>query len=161
MDEDNVPQTPPDDDRTPTQEDTASASKGGDGWVMPEPVFRKSSGYLPKGFEQHVRAAVAAEPAREPSELADEISEPAPVPPSEADEDGFDEQPDITEEPAAVGAMAAPVLETTPVPPKKRRAFFRWLLMIVGVLLAVGAVATLIAIGIFWYFFQSSPSQNF
>jgi hypothetical protein len=161
MDEDNVPQAPPDDDRTPTQEDAGPVSKGSDGWVMPEPVFRKSSGYLPKGFEQRVRAATAAEPALEPSELTDEVSEPAPIPLSDAGEEGLTEQPDVTEEPSAVGAMAAPVLESTPVPPKKRRGFFRWLLIIVGVLLAIGAVAALFAVGFFWYFFQTSPSQNF
>ena len=162
MDENNVPQAPPDDDRTPTQEDAAQVKKGGEGWVMPEPVFRKSSGYLPKGFEQRVRAAAAAEPTLEASENVDEAGDEQPVAPASVPEDDdIATQPHLTDEPSVEGAMAAPVLETTPAQPRRRRGFFRWLLLIVGVLLVVGAVAALVAFGILWYFYQTSPSQNF
>ena len=161
MDENNVPQAPPDDDRTPTQEDAPPVKKGGDGWVMPEPVFRKSSGYLPKGFEQRVRAAVATGPAVEEQEATAEIGEPSPIPESQPEESGIAEQPHLTEEPAVEGAMAAPVLEASPAPPKKKRGFFRWLLIIVGILLAVGIVAALAAVGIIWYFFETNPIQDF
>jgi hypothetical protein len=161
MDENNVPQAPPDDDRTPTQEDAAPVRKGGD-WVMPEPVFRKSSGYLPKGFEQRVRAAAAAEPAPDTNEVADDTGEPAAMPAAVPEEDGIAEQPHVTEEPTAEGVvMAAPVTETTAASPKKRRGFFGWLLIIVGVILIAGAVAAIATFGVLWYFFQTSPSENF
>ena len=164
MDENNVPQAPPDDDRTPTQQeeaDSAQTPRGGAGWVMPEPVFRQSSGYLPKGFEQRVRAAVAEEQpaAAEPAiETAETEAVPGPLP----EEESIAEQPDVGADPALEGVMAAPVSGSVPeAPVKKRRGFFRWLLIIVGVLLAIGAVAALVAVGIIWYFFQAGESQNF
>jgi len=162
MDENNVPQLPPDDDRTPTQEDAPAVKKGGEGWVMPEPVFRKSSGYLPKGFEQRVRAAVAMEPAVESNDAAEqEVDEPSPIPESQPGEGAIAEQPDVTEEPAVEGAMAAPAVESSPASPRKKRGFFRWLLIVVGFLLAIGIIVALAAVGIIWYFFEKNPIQDF
>ena len=162
MDENNVPQLPPDDDRTPTQEDAPTVNKGGDGWVMPEPVFRKSSGYLPKGFEQRVRTAAATEPAIESNDAAaPEVVEPSPMPESQPAEGAISEQPHVTGEPAVEGAMAAPAAVSSAAPTKKKRGFFGWLLIIIGFLLAIGVVAALAAFGIIWYFFEKNPIQDF
>ena len=162
MDENNVPQLPPDDDRTPTQEDAPTVNKGGDGWVMPEPVFRKSSGYLPKGFEQRVRAAAATEPAIESNDAAaPEVVEPSPMPESQPAEGAISEQPHVTGEPAVEGAMAATAAVSSAAPTKKKRGFFGWLLIIIGFLLAIGVVAALAAFGIIWYFFEKNPIQDF
>jgi hypothetical protein len=140
MDEKEEPQIPPDDDRTPTQEDAAPPNA----WVMPDPVFRSSSGYLPKGFEQ--RYGQSEVPAAEPSVLD------APQ------TDGIAEQPHLTEEPEATSTTPAEVVST---PPKKKRGFLRVLLMIFGIILAIGAVLAIVGVVLVWYVFRPGDSGNF
>jgi hypothetical protein len=139
MDEREEPQFPPDDDKTPTQED----APGPNAWVMPQPVFRSSSGYLPKGFEQ--RYGQSDVPTEEPTV------------PEAAQTDGIAEQPHVTEEPEAANTASAEIAQT---PPKKKRGFLRVLMMIVGIILAVGAVLAIVGVILVWYVFRASESGN-
>ncbi|HYJ90278.1 MAG TPA: hypothetical protein VEV84_03145 [Pyrinomonadaceae bacterium] len=159
MDENNEPQVAPDEDRTPTQQDEAPTKRPSEGWVMPEPVFRQSSGYLPKGFEERVRAqtsgaAAVEQPAAMEKGTAEIPAEPAPS------EDEFAAPPDIAED-SLIGP-AADIVATDETPqPRKKRGFFRWLLIILALLLAVGIIAAIAAVGVFWYFYPASESQTF
>jgi hypothetical protein len=165
MDENNEPQAPPDDDRTPTQQDEEAAKeKPAGGWAMPEPVFRSSSGHLPKAFEERVRqsqgqaAETAAEvptaevPAAIPEDDESALVDPLPDPPvgaaiaAQPDMDALEEQP------------AAPA-EVLPMKPKKR-GFFKVLLLVLGLILAFALIGAIVTGGVIYYFYQTSESQS-
>jgi hypothetical protein len=144
MNENGEPLPPPEDDRTPTQEDAALPKKA-EGWTMPEPVFRKSTGYLPKGVAERFKQSQPGGSAD--AEAGFDEAQPAKT--------GIAEQPYITQEP-----VKATATEVTAPTPKKKGRFLRILLIILGLLLAVGVVVALVVAGLIWYFFQASESQN-
>ena len=146
MTENGVAQVPPDEDRTPTQEEDVPAVPPPDPWVMPEPVFRKSDGYTPGGRWPLDNEATTAE-----RDL--DVSEDAAV--SGGEPAAIAEQPEMADE-----AVDDQLKKVSYVPAKKKRGFFRLLLIILGIVaiaLATAAVGTAIVI---WYFFQVSESQN-
>lgn len=146
MSENGVAPVPPEDDRTPTQEDLApAAAPEPAGWVMPEPVFRRSDGYTP---------SVAFPGNEDETVTPDHI---ASLPDSDAPQtagSGVAEQPDITEEPNPVSA------EPVVTPTKKKRSWFRIFLIVLGVLLVVAAATAIITAVALGYFLQVSESQN-
>jgi hypothetical protein len=150
MNENGEPLPPPEDDRTPTQQDAAQP-RGAEGWVMPEPVFRQSTGYLPKGVAERFKQSQAAADSGSASS-EDGVNESSKAQPAEAE---IADQPHVTEEPieAAQGEATAPI-------PRKKGRFLRILLIVLGLLLAAGVVVALAAAGLIWYFFQTSESQN-
>jgi hypothetical protein len=131
----------------------AAPKNNNDGWVMPEPVFRRSSGRLPSRFEKEFdEEALTLErldpaPDTNPPDRETEPAGPETTP-------AIAEQPDLPDEPIVVEAVA----ET--VPAKKKRGFFRVLLMILG-LGAIALLAFVIAALIYLLFFlRASESQN-
>ena len=141
---------PPDDDRTPTQADEPAPIKPADEWSMPEPVFRRSSGFTP-------RISIGNEdPTITPDSLPTlEIDEP---PSDEPEREAIAGAPGVAEQPEDVTEV--PGASATPLPVKKKSGFLRLLLMILGIsaiALAIGAGITAIVL---WYFFQVSESQN-
>jgi len=146
MSENGVAPVPPEDDRTPTQEDLAPvAVPEPAGWVMPQPVFRRSDGYTPAtAFAGNEDETVT------PDHLMASADEVAPA----AAESGVADQPDITEEPNPVSA------EPIVVPAKKKRSWFRIFLIVVGIVLLVAAATTIITMVALGYFLQVSESQN-
>lgn len=148
MSENGEPLPPPEDDRTPTQEDAPPRPKTAEGWVMPEPVFRQSTGYLPKSVaERFNQEATAGLASAEGSVDESPTARPAGS--------AIAEQPHITEEPVVETQTEA----AAPTPKKKGR-FLRILLIILGLLLAAGMVVAIAAAVVIWYFFQTSESQN-
>jgi len=113
-------------------------------WVMPKPVFRKSSGYLPRGFEKlygqadgtAATAVAAAVTTEEPS--ADEV-EVLP-------------QPDLAEE--VVYAEPAP-----PAPVKTRSTAMRITLLVLGLLAMAAIIVAFLALIYFLFFSHPSESQ--
>ena len=111
-------------DTTPPNPADAAAPPPG-GWQMPTPVFRKTSGYLPQGYEkQFPSGETPAAPAAE----ADAVAEPA-VPVAAAD---VEPQPDLSEQlnvepPAAVPQPAV----------KQRSAGVRIALIVLGLLVMI------------------------
>jgi hypothetical protein len=141
--------TPPNDDRTPTQEDAAPQKKA-EGWVMPDPVFRQSSVYLPKGFAERFK------PSEEAGvESANAESSVGELPAGQPTAAEIAAQPE-----GADGPVAATPVEVVTETPKKKRGFLRLLLIILGLLLAAGVVVAVAAALVIWYFFQASESQN-
>jgi hypothetical protein len=166
MDDNNEPQAPPDNDRTPTQQDETSGRAAG--WTMPEPVFRRSSGYLPKGFEQRVRESQgqAVAPAQEtvaaaPDFAAEDVSAEVSAPPAldapaEAQMDAaIAPQPDVD----ALAEQPAATVEITP-PVRKKRSVFGVILMVLGLIIAFGVIAAVVAAAVIWYFYPGIEPQG-
>lgn len=145
MSENGVAPAPPEEDRTPTQEDLAPiAVPQPAGWEMPQPVFRRSDGYTPRtAFNGNEDETVM--PDR--SETAPDADTPVTA------AAGVAEQPDITEEPPV---SAEPVL----IPAKKKRSWFRIFLIVLGIVLLVAAATAVIAMVALGYFLQIPESQN-
>jgi hypothetical protein len=150
MSENGTAPAPPDDDRTPTQQDEASPIKPVNEWVMPEPVFRQSSGYTPRAFAGNDDPTIVPETVTTLEiDPADDAAEPvAAVPPVIA------EQPD-----AVVEDSAATIAETAP-PVKKKGGFVRLLLIVLGFAIVLGGAVLAVVLGILWYLSQTSDSQN-
>jgi hypothetical protein len=147
MSENGVAPAPPEDDRTPTQEDLAPiAVPEPASWVMPQPVFRRSDGFTPRvAFGGNEDETVT------PDNVVTSLEHDAV--PAEAE---VAEQPDITEEPNLASADA----DAVAVPTKKKRSWLRIFLIVVGIVLLVAAATTIIAMVALGYFLQVSESQN-
>ena len=139
---------PPDDDRTPGQEDAPVQKPASGAWVMPTPVFRTSEGNTPRtalaGNEDETATP-------ETDQHADDIAPAA----TESEFEGVAEQPvlDVSEPPAVPPAGLG---EAT----KKKSSWLRTILVILGVILLLLAAAVLTAAFVFGYFLQVSESQN-
>jgi len=144
MTENGVAQVPPDEDRTPTQEDAPPVTPP-NAWSMPEPEFRRSDGYTPgTGWVTGDNESTAAEPGLHVSEDASVDVNPAPIA----------EQPDPDE------VIEASDADAKPAPVKKKGGFFRVLLIILGIVAIALVTAAIVTALVLWYFFQVSESQN-
>jgi hypothetical protein len=139
----------------PVTVDNVQIEQDGNGWRMPEPVFRQSSGSLPESFERKARpdyggvnaataAAVASPPAAMPA--------PAPVTPAPA-VTAVQPQPDLAEQ-----FPPEPVEESAPEKPTRSRA-----MKIVFALLGIAAMvifAIVFLSVIYCLFFNESGCQD-
>jgi len=150
MTENGTAPAPPDDDRTPTQQDEAPPVKPANEWVMPEPVFRRSSGYTPRVFAGNDDPTIVPDTITTLEiDPTDDAAEPVAVAP-----------PLIAEQPdAAVEDSSTPIAETAP-PMKKKGGFVRLLLIILGFAIVLGGAILAVVLGIIWYLSQTSDSQN-
>ena len=151
MSENGTAPAPPDDDRTPTQQDEAPTAKPANEWVMPEPVFRRSSGYTPRAFAGNDDPTIVPETITtlEIDPADDAAAEPVGAPP-----------PLIAEQPDTVAEdSSAPITESAP-PVKKKGGFVRLLLIILGFAIVLGGAILAVVLGILWYLSQTSDSQN-
>jgi hypothetical protein len=161
LSDDNNP-TPSPDDVTPVTSETIDVPESkASAWEMPKPVFQRSSGYLPQGFEKRfgpaaveadweatpiggdgtgaaVGTAPAAAPAAEKAEAAGETA--AEIAP----------QPDIPD-PVIVEPKAAP-------PEKKESPAARIAFIVLGLLLMAVFIAAFLAV--IYYFFLLSPNES-
>jgi hypothetical protein len=151
MTENGTAPAPPDDDRTPTQQDEAPPTKPANEWVMPEPVFRRSSGYTPRVFAGNDDPTIVPDTVTtleiDPADDAADAAEPASAAPLIA------EQPDVVAE-----DNSGPLAETAP--PVKKGGFVRLLLIILGFAIVLGGAILAVVLGILWYLSQTSDSQN-
>jgi hypothetical protein len=147
MSENGAAPAPPEEDRTPTQEDLAPVAmpQAAGGWVMPQPVFRQSDGYTPRtAFNGNEDDTVMPDPS--PAAPDAEAAVKA--------ESGVAAQPDITEEPNPVSA------DPVTIPVKKKRSWFRIFLIIIGIVLLVAGATAIILMVALGYFLQIPESQN-
>lgn len=113
-------------------------------WKMPDPVFRKTSGYLPEGFEKRY-------PQAEIKGVDDTVStDSMPRPDLTVD---VGPQPDIGD--AAESASSPDTAASATAP--KRGSGLRIALWIIGLLAAIGLIAVFIAVV---YVLFLSPSAN-
>ncbi|MFL6467019.1 MAG: hypothetical protein ACJ72Z_03585 [Pyrinomonadaceae bacterium] len=128
MSEEAIPQNAPSEDDVNTTPPNPVKNDGASGWTMPEPVFRKTSGYLPQGYENKFGEVDLKSGADETESTAEM---PAP---------DIGPQPDIAEH-SDSAAAAAPAVAA----PKKGSAA-KVVLTILGLLLALGLVVVFIAV---------------
>ena len=121
----------------PTPVEAPSGSPGK--WEMPKPVFRKTSGYLPQGFEKQF-AAGREDGATGPPITASATSGPSVSPVPAVAAVGVEEQPYISEQ-FGPGEVAPPIEHATPKMSAGRivlfAAGFLALLTFIAVFLAV------------------------
>ena len=133
MSEEATPQAQSNEDDVNTTPPNPPAKDGKAGWSMPEPVFKKTSGYLPQGYEKLF-----------PQAAVDDSNSTAEMPPPDPSAD-VEPQPEIgdhvEETMSANGAVAA-------IP--KKSSGFKYVLIILGVLFAIGLVVV-IAAAVFLY----------
>ena len=144
MSEKAIPQTDPVSDDVNTTPPNPAMVDGKSGWKMPEPVFRKTSGYLPQGFEKRF----SQDEIKDSAEDNDSTAE-MPVPEFATD---IEPQPELehtgdnfTAEPAVVAAV---------VPRKSSGA--KLIFTVVGLILAFALVAVIVAVVYFLYFMPGS-----
>lgn len=127
-------------------------------WRMPEPVFRQSTGHLPRGFQKQFpgNEDETAEPTSAASSAnvngagaAASAPAPAPAVPSEPASE-IQPQPDIIED-------TAPEQEPASVPPVERSRM-RIFLVVMGILaMAVFAIAF---VAVIYYLFFYLPGES-
>jgi hypothetical protein len=139
-----IPQTEPVSDDVNTTPPNPAAADGKSGWKMPEPVFRKTSGYLPQGFEKRF----SQDEIKDSAEDNDSTAE-MPAPEFTA---GIEPQPDLEHTDDSFNAQ--PAAAAAAVPQKKSGA--KLIFTVVGLILAFALVAVLLAVAYFLYFMPAS-----
>ena len=149
-------------------------------WQMPEPVFRKTSGFLPQGFEKRygpvkrseeppvdqpadvdfgaitmVGGSMPKMPVEPQSAIQPAVSTSSAAPPATATE--IEPQPDITE---ALN-LEDPEQASAEVPSPKGNGAFRVVMFVMGLLAVFAFLAIFIAVIYFLFFASWGGSGNF
>ena len=145
MSEEELDNPGPDAIHLTTQEEPQPEKPTG-AWQMPEPVYRRTSGHLPRGFERRVfpQAEVATS------------APPPPSPPTPAHVDG-DPQVAVEPQPDIIEVLASQP-EFEPVSAPAGRGPLRFVLIIIA-LLAMVAV-TVAFLFVVYYLFLASPAET-
>jgi hypothetical protein len=139
-----IPQTEPVSDDVNTTPPNPSTADGKSGWKMPEPVFRKTSGYLPQGFEKRF----SQDEIKDSAEDNDSTAE-MPVPEFAG---AIEPQPELDHTDDSFNAEAASVTATAP----RKSSGTKLIFTVVGLILAFALVAVLLAIAYFLYYMPAS-----
>jgi hypothetical protein len=158
MNEDSELQVPPDDDRTPTQEDEPSpAAKPADEWVMPPPVFRQSEGYDPR--EQ--QPAVSPVPQSEIDTDVPDASEDEAAPAPESATANDDPPPAVAAQPDLSGDFTLDEIETVePASRKRGSGALSIILVVLAIAAGIAVLFVFLAIVYLLFFFPNTESQN-
>jgi hypothetical protein len=134
----------------PSEADTVRPEKTtGDGWKMPEPVFRQTSGYLPQGFEKRFAPAAAGSPPASEEADAGSVARAAAAP-------AVEPQPDILEE---LPPPDEP--EQSKIPQKSKGGVGRILLILFGLLVVFVFILLFLAVVYYFYLAPAADSGNF
>ena len=149
MSEQAVPQPAPTEEDVNTTPPNPQMSDGKGGWTMPEPVFRKTSGYLPQGYEKRF----SQDDIRSSADDNDSTAE-MPAPELSAD---IEPQPDISEtHDAAFTAQAAAPVAAAPA----KRSAAKFLLIALVLFVALGLIVVLAA-AVYLYYLMPNPDATF
>jgi hypothetical protein len=133
-----------------------AAAKAPGQWVMPEPVFRKTSGILPQGFtDRYGHLAALDAPTEDPAAMDDvptENSAASPPAPATAAAPLVEAQPDISE---LVAEVAPP--QPAAAPRKKKNTAFRLVFSLLG--LAVGVLFLALFLAVVYFLFLA-PAEG-
>lgn len=157
MSDENTPSVPPVEDSAPeTKAGSPAAAPDGE-WQMPKPVFRQSSGYLPKIFNKKFLEDDTQEPKSERADRVESaeqrhVAESAAVAPVPAPE--IQPQPVLSEE-----FTLEDIHETAPAK-KPRGGALRVVLTILAILAMLAIVFVLLVAVYLLFFLQASESQN-
>ena len=152
MNDNTAPQKYQEDD-TPTK----PVGKPSDGWEMPTPVFRQSSGgTLPRrlglGPDSSPTAAPAQVEQTTPAAPADNVANPAPTAPAAA---AVAEQPDLSAD------FSLPQDVVPPAAGKGKSGAAKILLLVLGLAGILLVVGIFLAVIYFLFFSRISESQTF
>lgn len=152
--DEHVTYQPNDEPDTVPQNSAAAAAKAPGQWVMPEPVFRKTSGVLPQGFaERYAHLAALDAPTEEPSSKDGASAESAAQPSADAPEPvQVEAQPDLSELVAE-----EPVSQPAAVETKKKSTAARLVLSLLGLAITVLFIAVFLAVV---YFLFLAPAEG-
>jgi hypothetical protein len=139
-----IPQTEPVSDDVNTTPPNPAMVDGKSGWKMPDPVFRKTSGYLPQGFEKRF----SQDEIKDSTDDNDSTAE-MPVPEFA---DGIEPQPELEHTEANFNAEPAAAAAVAPQKSSGAKLIFT----VVGLILAFALVAVIIAVVYFLYFMPGS-----
>ena len=139
MSEEATPQAQSQEDDVNTTPPNPPAKDGKAGWSMPEPVFKKTSGYLPQGYENLF-----------PQAAVDDSNSTAEMPAADVEP-----QPEIAEHAGDV-VSANGVVTAAP----KKSSGLKLVFMILGILFAIALVVVFIAV-IYFLFLMPVPSGPF
>ena len=142
MSEKAVPQPEPTEEDVNTTPPNPQMADGKAGWSMPKPVFRKTSGYLPQGFEK--RFSQDEPKAQDDNDSTAEM--PAPEHSGE-----IEPQPDISEAPDPAYVADRPVESVASAAVPAKRSAAKVILIILGLLFAAALVVVLIAAVYLYY----------
>ena len=142
MSEEAIPLATPSEDDVNTTPPNPPAKDTKTGWSMPEPVFRKTSGYLPQGFTDKFDQT--------PVPLKNGDSESTAEMP--APEIGPQPEIDSSETPK----VSAASVQTAP----KKSSTAKVVFMVLGVIFALGLVALFIAV-VYFLFLMPKPEDTF
>ena len=141
----NQSETTPEEEMNTTPPNPAHGGAPG-GWSMPEPVFKKTSGYLPQGYEKKF---LEDEIKTDAGDDASTASMPKPV-----DLADVEPQPEIAEL-----ITEAPTIAASETKPEKGGAM-KVIFSLFGILVAIGLVLIFIAV-VYYLFMMPSPSSTF
>jgi hypothetical protein len=133
----------------PTPVEAPSGSPGK--WEMPKPVFRKTSGYLPQGFEKQFAAGREDGVTGPPVAVSTPTGSSASPAPAVTAVD-VEEQPYISEQ-FGPGEIAAPTAQTTP-----KSSAGRIVLIVAGFLALLTFIAVFLAV--VYYLFLGPVDVN-
>jgi len=134
------PSEPPENNTAPPVPPPSASGQ----WQMPKPVFKKTSGYLPQGFEK----IAAFEPA--PSQPA-AAAAAAPQTAGYADIPLAEEHVPVGEQPDILEDISDGIVETVPVAVKRSGSVLRILIGVFVVLLVVAIVAAFLSFIYYWF----------
>jgi len=146
MSDEQTPAPSPDEAPPVTNENVEMPATAPGQWVMPTPVFRESSGYLPQGFEKLYGQSDGSAATATAAAVATEA-------PS-AEEVEILPQPDVSEE--VTYAEPGP-----PAPVKTRSTAMRITLLVLGLLAMAAIIVAFLAVIYFLFFSSPGESQVF
>ena len=149
MSEKAVPQPEPTQDDVNTTPPHPQMADGKSGWTMPTPVFRKTSGYLPQGFEKRF--------SQDELKAQDDNDSTAEMPAPELSGD-IEPQPEVVEGPDQA-YMAEQSYAGVAAAPAKRSAA-KIVLIVLGLLVAAALLVVLIAV-VYLFYLMPTPDATF
>lgn len=144
----NEPQPSPEEEDVNTTPPNPAQSSGEAGWTMPDPVFRKTSGYLPQGYEKKFSQEEIKSEVDDDSSTA---SMPRPVGLTDVD---VEPQPEIADH------HEEPVATATP-PTAKKGGAMKVVFSLFGILVALGLLLVFIALIYYLFFMPSAANGTF
>lgn len=138
--EEAIPQAAPSEDDVNTTPPNPPAKEVKSGWSMPEPVFRKTSGYLPQGY-------------------ADKFDQ-TPVPSGDSESTAEMPAPEIGPQPEIDSSESPNVSNAAVRTAPKKSSAAKVVFWVLGVVFALGLVALFIAV-VYFLFLMPKPEDTF
>lgn len=132
-------------DAAPTQPEPPKPVSSGV-WAMPDPVFKKTSGYLPQAFNAQFDPAQKGNEDTTVEQPQPDISMPQAA--------AVEPQPDVIEE-----SLLEPAISAQPLSPPQKKGVFGRILMIL-LALAIIVLMAAVVVGVIWFVFWPQPDAT-